>query len=96
MALQIINAGPPSEELSGDIRDRLLRALPGAEVDVRSGGPGHFEIRVCSDLFEGRGRVAQHQLVYRAITDLMTGPDASVHAIDRLECVTPETSAPPS
>ena len=96
MAPHIIHDGPASEELSVDIRDRLLRALPGAGVDVRSGGPVHFEIRVCSDLLDGSGRVAQQHIVYRAITDLMTGPDAPVHAIDRLECVTPETSAPPS
>ena len=39
--------------------------------------------------FEGKSRVQQHQLVYGAITDLMSGTQAPVHAIDRLECATP-------
>jgi acid stress-induced BolA-like protein IbaG/YrbA len=42
-----------------------------------------------SDVFEGRNRVQQHQLVYAAITDLMSGVQAPVHAVDRLECRTP-------
>jgi stress-induced morphogen len=33
--------------------------------------------------------VQQHQLVYRAITPLMTGDAAPVHAIDRLQTKAP-------
>jgi len=89
MALQIINAGPPPEELATELRDRILTALPGAEVEVEPRTPGHFDLRVTSQVFEGLGRVAQQQRVYRAIADLMTGPDAPVHAIDRMECRLP-------
>ena len=58
-------------------------------IDVHSASPGHFEIRVTSEAFVGKPRVAQHQLVYGAITGLMSGDAPPVHAIDRLDCRTP-------
>ena len=89
MALQIINAGPPAEDIAEQLRNSILEALPGADVVVTSGGPGHFELRVtCAD-FEGKNRVKQQQLVYGAIGHLMAGNAAPVHAIDRLECLLP-------
>jgi acid stress-induced BolA-like protein IbaG/YrbA len=42
---------------------------------------------VVSDAFEGKSRVRQQQMVYAAITPLMTGDAPPVHAIDRLETV---------
>ena len=61
-------------------------ALAGARAEVRASGPGHFEIEVAWDAFAGKSKLAQHQLVYRAITPLMSGDAAPVHAIDRLDC----------
>lgn len=92
----------PVRGTAGEVAERIERAvrdaLPGAEVAVRAGGPGHFEVRVVAEVFRGRSRVQQHQLVYRAIAPLMAGDDAPVHAIDRLETIVPEaagqTSAP--
>jgi len=89
MALQIINAGTTAEDTMAEIRKSIAAAIPEAEIEVHSGGPGHFEIRVRSGVFAGRGRVAQQQLVYKAITHLMSGPNAPVHAVDRLECLLP-------
>jgi stress-induced morphogen len=89
VALQILNAGPEPGEISGRLRDAIAVALPDAEIQVTPNGPGHFEIRVVSTAFAGKTRVAQHQLVYGAITELMSGPQAPVHAIDRLDCRTP-------
>ena len=87
MALQIINAGPPPEEIAGQIRASIATRLPDATIDVRPQGPGHFEISVTDVAFEGLTRVKQQQLVYGAITQLMAGPSPAVHAIDRLECL---------
>ena len=89
MALQIINAGPPAEEIAQQIHDAIASALPEAEVEVRAASAGHFEIKVTDAGFEGLSRVKQQQRVYGAITDLMSGKDAPVHAIDRLECLVP-------
>ncbi len=88
MALQIINAGPPPEEIAEQIRAAIAGVLPEAVIDVRPQGPGHFEITVTDAAFEGLNRVKQ-QLVYGAITELMAGASPPVHAVDRLECLVP-------
>ncbi len=88
MALQILNQGPPPEEIAGKLRDAIAGAIEGADIEVMPRGPGHFEISVVSQAFAGKTRVKQHQLVYGAIADLMTGAQAPVHAIDRLDCRT--------
>lgn len=89
MALQIINAGPPPEEISGQIRAAIAEAMPEATIEVQPQGPGHFEITVTDASFEGLSRVKQQQRVYGAITALMAGPNPPVHAVDRLECLLP-------
>ena len=89
MALQIINAGPPPEEIAGRIHAAIAEAMPDSKIEVRPQGPGHFEISVTDTAFEGLNRVKQQQLVYGAITDLMAGPNPPVHAIDRMECLVP-------
>ena len=89
MALQIINAGPPPEEIAGRVRAAIADALPEATIDVRPMGPGHFEITVTDAGFEGLSRIKQQQRVYGAITELMSGPNPPVHAVDRLECLIP-------
>ena len=88
---------PPSDSegqagagyLSSQIREAIESKIPGAQAEVLSSQAGHFEIRVTSDAFADKNRIQQNQLVYGAITHLMTGPDAPVHAIDRMECVVP-------
>lgn len=89
MALQIINAGTAPEETAGRIRAAIAGALPDATIEVTAQGPGHFEIRVTDQAFDGLSRVKQQQLVYGAIADLMAGANAPVHAVDRLECLVP-------
>ena len=89
MALQIINAGPAPEEIAGKIEAAIARAMPGAQIEVRPQGPGHFEISVTDASFEGLSRVKQQQRVYGSIADLMSVANAPVHAIDRLECRVP-------
>jgi acid stress-induced BolA-like protein IbaG/YrbA len=89
LALQIINAGPPPEEIAGRIQAAIAAAMPDAEIEVLPQGPGHFEIIVTDAAFEGLSRVKQQQLVYGAITELMAGASPPVHAVDRLECRVP-------
>ena len=89
MALQILNAGPGPEPILRQLREAIAAALPEAEIEVQCGSPGHFQIRVASAAFEGLSRLKQHQLVYAAITELMSGDAAPVHAVDRLECRVP-------
>lgn len=82
---------PPPGEVIERIREAIEGAIPGADVEV-SGSGGHFEIRVVSASFEGQGTLARHRRVYAAVTPLMSGEGAPVHAIDRLETVVPDAS----
>ena len=86
MPLQILNARVDASDL---LRKALEAAFPGAEFAVSSASPGHFELRVVSRAFEGKSRLQQQQLVYRAITQLMSGDAAPVHAIDRMQTLVP-------
>ena len=63
------------------VRDRILAALPGADVDVvdTTGTRDHFRAVVVSEAFRGIGRVEQHRLVYRALDGDMG--DHSIHAL---------------
>lgn len=89
MALQIINAGPDPADVAAQIRAAIAQALPEAAIEVRPRGPGHFEIDVADAIFAGKSRVKQQQLVYGAIAHLMSGANAPVHAVDRLDCRVP-------
>ena len=90
MPLQILSEPPPEpEELCGQLEAAIAEALPGAEITVRAGGAGHFQIEVVSGVFEGRNKVQQQQLVYGAIARFMSGDAAPVHAVDRMVTRTP-------
>ena len=56
-----------------DIRRSIEAALPGARVEVAdtTGAGDHFEVEVRAGAFAGRTLVEQHQLVYRALGELM-------------------------
>ena len=71
------------------IRDQILSALPGSEVEVRdtTGTGDHFEARVVSPAFAGKTMVQQHQLVYAPLQEwLKTG---ELHAL-ALKTYSPE------
>ena len=72
--------------------ERLLRqAFPDAELEVvdLTGTKDHYRARIVSSAFAGKSRVAQHQLVYRALGTAMNGP---IHAL-ALQTSTPEEKA---
>ncbi len=48
------------------------------ELKDLTGTKDHYDATIVSSAFEGKTRVEQHQLVYGALGDLMTGP---VHAL---------------
>jgi stress-induced morphogen len=63
------------------VHDRILAALPGADVEVvdYTGTGDHFRAVVVSDAFRGLSRVEQHKLVYRALDGDMG--DHAIHAL---------------
>ena len=90
MTLQILSS--PSEQTEKLLKEAIENAIPEAEVEVLTGGAGHFELRVTAAAFAGKTRVAQQRLVYSAIAHLMSGETAPVHAIDKMEIRIPEAS----
>ena len=87
MAIEV-SGPPPAQAIIQALRESILAELPEAEVEVDGGG-GHFAIRVVSSAFEGKGPVDRQRMVYKAITPLMAGDAAPVHAIDKMICQTP-------
>ena len=70
---------------------RLIRAgLPGAQVEVQSDDHTHFAARVIAREFAGKRALARHQLVYRALGELM---GREIHALS-IEALTPEEAPP--
>lgn len=71
------------------IRQRLLEALPGSEVEVHdtTGTGDHFEARVVSPAFTGKSMVEQHQLVYAPLQQWLKSGE--LHAL-ALKTYSPE------
>ena len=70
------------------IRDSIVNAISGANVDVFGAG-GHYSITVVSPVFAGKGLLESQRLVYAAIAHLMKGDSAPVHAVDGLKTRAP-------
>lgn len=67
------------------VNERILDALPGATVQVRSGDDVHFEALVVAPQFEGLRPLRRHQLVYAALGEAIGG---DIHALS-LDTLTP-------
>jgi stress-induced morphogen len=65
----------------GVLEQRLRAAFPSAtriEIEDLTGTKDHFKAVIVAQEFVGKTRIEQHQLVYRALGELMAGP---VHAL---------------
>jgi phosphoribosylformylglycinamidine synthase len=65
---------------SEDIKKMILEAMPDATVEIEDlkGDGDHYRARIVSSAFNGKNRVQQHQLVYRALKGKMGG---ELHAL---------------
>ena len=83
-----IHPGPTAAQLSERLRERLaptqLEVIDesfqhAGHVGANATGFGtHFRVRIESDLFAGKSRVARHRLVYDALQDFI---DQGLHAL---------------
>ena len=101
-----MNAAPSAAGASRveRIRAQLAQALPGAAIELiddshrhaghagARDGRGHFSARIVSGAFAGLRPLQRHQLVYRALDELMR---TDIHALS-ITALTPEeaTAAP--
>ncbi|MFT3726282.1 MAG: BolA family transcriptional regulator [Terricaulis sp.] len=62
------------------IEDLLREAFPDADIRIEdlAGDGDHYRAIVRSELFAGKSRVAQHQMVYAALKGAMGG---ALHAL---------------
>jgi stress-induced morphogen len=65
---------------SEDLEALLREGFPDAEIEIHdlAGDGDHYRAIVRSDLFVGKSRVAQHQMVYAALKGRMGG---ELHAL---------------
>ena len=83
-----MNTTSTKMSIEEQIKQAIESSLPESTAEV--GGDGrHFEIRVVSPVFDGKRTLEKQRLVYAALGDLMAGSNAPVHAIARLETLTP-------
>lgn len=91
-----MSASPPTDRTER-IRTLLAQALDASDVEViddshlhvghpgARDGKGHFSVRVVSEAFAGLRPIQRHQLVYRALGDMM---QTDIHALS-IVAVTP-------
>lgn len=70
------------------IKKAILEKIGGADIEVQGGG-GHYTIAIVSPVFAGKSMLESQRLVYGAITHLMMGDRAPVHAVDSLKTRAP-------
>ena len=71
------------------VADLIRAAMPNATVDVQSDDNTHFATRVVSADFAGKRSIARHQLIYRALGELV---GREIHALS-IEALTPAEAA---
>jgi stress-induced morphogen len=77
---------------AAEIKQRIERAIPGAEAEVEdyTGGGDHFRATVVAAAFAGKSRIEQHRLVYGVFGAEIGGP---IHALS-LKTLTPTGGQP--
>ena len=75
----------PSPE---DVQRYIAQGLDCSQLEVRGDGQ-HFEALIVSAAFEGKSRVARHQIVYAALGERMR---AEIHALS-MRTLTPSEYA---
>lgn len=63
-----------------NLKEILENAFPGAQISAQdlTGGGDHWNVNIVAKEFEGLSLVEQHQLVYKALGDLMK---EEIHAL---------------
>ena len=65
---------------SSQLESKLLQSFPQAQIQARdlTGGGDHWQVDIAAVEFEGKTLVDQHQMVYRALGELMK---KDIHAL---------------
>ncbi len=69
-----------------DITRLIVEGLPGADVNIMTDDNTHYAAVVVSSAFEGKSRIARHQMIYATLGSLMGN---EIHAMS-IRAHTPE------
>ena len=60
---------------AAEIEKFIKDAFPDADIEIRdlAGDENHYAATIASSAFKGKGRIAQHQMVYAALKGNMGG-----------------------
>ena len=63
-----------------ELENLLKEAFPNSEIEISdlAGDDNHFAAKICSSLFNGKNKVQQNQMVYKALKGKM---DSDLHAL---------------
>jgi stress-induced morphogen len=64
--------------------ERLSRdAFPGAQIEIRdlAGDSNHYAANLVAEEFRGKNRVQQQRMVNQALSSILEGPNAPLHAL---------------
>ena len=76
--------------------ERLIRAqFPDATIEIRdlAGDGNHYAATVIDESFRGKNRVQQHRMVKAALSEILDGANAPLHAL-ALQTNVPEDNVP--
>jgi stress-induced morphogen len=64
--------------------ERLIReTFPDAKIEIRdlAGDNNHYAATVVDEAFRGKNRVQQQRMVNAALSEILDGPNAPLHAL---------------
>ena len=75
--------------IEDEIAAAIVAKMEGAKVAVTQNKGGHYSIEVISTEFEGKNMLQSQRLVLSAVSHLMKGDGAPLHAVDSLKTRVP-------
>lgn len=72
--------------LTEQLRQRILKGIPGAEVSITTEDEVHFKALVIAEAFAGKNTLQRHRMVYHALGNSF---EQGLHAME-LKTLTPE------
>ncbi|MDT8343815.1 MAG: BolA family transcriptional regulator [Thermohalobaculum sp.] len=68
---------------AAQIEHLLREAFPGARIEIRdlAGDGNHYAATVVAEQFRGKNRVQQQRMVNQALSSILAGQNAPLHAL---------------
>ena len=65
------------------IKELIRKKFPQADIEIidTAGDSNHYSVTIATKEFQGKSRIEQHKLVYKALEGAMDGSDGILHAL---------------